>query len=181
MKKLSETYKELGIDSTFPIVVKDENGNETYYEDSYGCWDRWESDKDGNQTYYENSDGYWSRYEYDKDGKKTYYENSDSFWYRHEYDKDGNQTYYENSDGNWNRYEYDKDGNETYYETSNGHIEGTKRSSCSGKIVEVDGKKYKLTELWYNNMQELISNIGMFFQGAVLLAIALGFACALYR
>ena len=105
MKKLSETYKELGIDSTFPIVVKDENGNETYYEDSYGCWDRWESDKDGNQTYYENSDG------------------------------------------NWNRYEYDKDGNETYYETSNGHIEGTKRSSCDGKVVKVDGKKYKLTEL----------------------------------
>ena len=36
-------------------------------------------------------------------------------------------------------------------------------------------------ELWYNNMQELISNIVMFLQGAALLAIALGFACALYR
>lgn len=36
MKKLSEVYKELGIDFTFPIVIKDSNGNETYFEDSNG-------------------------------------------------------------------------------------------------------------------------------------------------
>jgi hypothetical protein len=36
MKKLSETYKELGIAFTFPIEIKDANGNETYYEDSDG-------------------------------------------------------------------------------------------------------------------------------------------------
>ena len=84
MKKLSETYKELGIDFTFPIVVKD---------------------KDGNETYYETRSGYWARYE------------------------------------------YDENGNQTYYETSTGYKGGTKRSSCSGKVVEIDGKKYKLTEL----------------------------------
>jgi len=84
MKKLSETYKELGIVFTFPIVVKD---------------------KDGNETYYEASSGYWARYE------------------------------------------YDENGNQTYYETSTGYKKGTKRSSCSGKVVEIDGKKYKLTEL----------------------------------
>ena len=105
MKKLSETYKELGIDFTFPIEIKDENGKETYYETGNGNW------------------------------------------YRREYDKDGLETYYENSDGNWYRCEYDENGNETYYEDSYGYKGGTKRSSCSGKVIEVDGKKYKLMEL----------------------------------
>ena len=105
MKKLSETYKELGIAFTFPIVVKDKNGNPTYYE------------------------------------------TSDGFWGRDEYDEKGNQTYFEASSGYWARYEYDENGNQTYYETSTGYKKGTKRSSCSGKVVEIDGKKYKLTEL----------------------------------
>jgi hypothetical protein len=105
MKKLSETYKELGIAFTFPIKIKDEKGNLTYSE---------------------NSDGYWER---------------------REYDEDGNQTYHENSDGYWYLYEYDEDGNRTYSEHSYGTKQGTKRSSCSGKVIEVDGKKYKLTEL----------------------------------
>ena len=105
MKKLSETYKELGIAFTFPIVVKDKDGNQTYYEDIFG---------------------FWSRYEYDKNGKETYCDDMDGSWERREYDEDGNQTYYEDSDG---------------------YKEGTKRSSCAGKVIEIDGKKYKLTEL----------------------------------
>ena len=36
MKKLSETYKELGIAFTFPIEIKDANGELTYYENSEG-------------------------------------------------------------------------------------------------------------------------------------------------
>ena len=103
MKKLSETYKELGIAFTFPIEIKDEKGNETYYE---------------------NSDVYWSRCEYAEDGNETYYENSDDYW---------------------SRCEYDKNGKQTYFEDSNGIKKGTKRGSCAGKVVEVDGKKYKLT------------------------------------
>jgi uncharacterized protein YrzB (UPF0473 family) len=126
MKKLSETYKELGIAFTFPIMIKDENGNETYFEESNGYWSRCEYDKNGNQTYSEYSNGYWYRLKYDENGNETYYENSNDFWSRCEYDKKGNRTYYENSDGT---------------------KRGTKRSSCSGKVIEVDGKKYKLTEL----------------------------------
>ena len=102
MKKLSEVYKELGIAFTFPIKIKDENGKQTYFENSSGYWDRLKYDEDGNETYYENSDGYWSRLEYDKNGKQTYFENS------------------------------------------NGINKGTKRGSCAGKVIEVDGKKYKL-------------------------------------
>ena len=127
MKKISETYKELGIDFTFPIEIKD---------------------ADGNSTYYENSDDYWERREYDEKGNPTYYEDSDGYWERREYDKEGNSTYFESSNGFWIRREYDENGKVTYFENSNGYKEGTKRGSCSGKVIEIDGKKYKLTELW---------------------------------
>jgi hypothetical protein len=109
MKKLSETYKELGIAFTFPIKIEDEKGNSTYYE---------------------RIDGYCRR---------------------SEYDEKGDETYFENSDGYWSRYEYDENGNQTYYETITGYKVGTKRVSCSGKVIEIDGKKYKLTELCYND------------------------------
>jgi len=106
MKKLSDTYKELGIDFTFPIEIKDANGNDTYYEESDGLWIRWEYDERGNQTYCECSDDYWSKCEYDSDGYVT------------------------------------------YREDKSGYKKGTPRGqSCAGKVIEVDGKKYKLTEL----------------------------------
>ncbi len=126
MKKLSETYKELGIDFTFPIVVKDKNDNETYCEDS---------------------DGFWDRYEYDKNGNKTRYENSNGYWYLREYDENGNKIRYKNSTGFWYHREYDEKGNETYRENSKRMKRGTKRGSCNVKVIEIDGKKYKLTEL----------------------------------
>ena len=34
MKKLSEVFKELGIDFSFPIEIEDDYGHETYYESS---------------------------------------------------------------------------------------------------------------------------------------------------
>ena len=83
----------------------------------------------------------------DTHGNETYYENSDGFWWRYEYDEKGNLTYSENSDGYWYRWVYDEDSNETYIEWSDGFKRGTKRSSCDGKVIEVDGKKYKLMEL----------------------------------
>ena len=105
MKKLSDTFKELGIDFTFPIIIKDANGNITYCENSDGRWSKREYDGNGNQTYYESSNGFWSKHKYDANGKNTYYENSD------------------------------------------GYKEGTPQSqSCAGKVIEVDGKKYKLME-----------------------------------
>jgi hypothetical protein len=89
MKKLSETLTELGIAFTFPIKIKDANGNVTYYE------------------------------------------NSNDYWYRYERDR------------------YDANGTVTYYEDSEGFKRGTPKSAktCEGKVVEVDGVKYKLTAL----------------------------------
>ena len=127
MKKISEIYKELGIAFSFPIVIEDANGNVTYHEAS---------------------DGRWSKFEYDANGKETYCENSDGYWSKREYDANGNITYYEDSDGRWSKREYDSNGNEIYYEDSNGRKKGNPRSqSCAGKVIEVDGKKYKLIEL----------------------------------
>jgi hypothetical protein len=120
MKKISETYKELGIAFTFPIDIKN---------------------ADCNPTYFENSDGYWSRLEYDEDGNQTYYEDGNGYWTRREYDENGKVTYYETSGGFWTRYEYDKNGKETYFEDRYGTKRGTKRGSCSGKVIEVEEEK----------------------------------------
>ena len=128
MKKLSETYKELGIAFSFPIEIEDDNGNQTYFEDSTG---------------------YWSRYERDTNGKETYYEDSTGYWYKYEYDDNGRPIYYESSNGYWYKYQRDAIGNETYYENSNGIRRGTPKSAkpCEGKVSEVDGIKYKLKAL----------------------------------
>ena len=57
MKKLSETYKKLGIAFSFPIEIEDDDNNQTYYEGSKGYWERYEYDAYGNETYFENSKG----------------------------------------------------------------------------------------------------------------------------
>ena len=127
MKKLSETLKEMGIDFTFPIQIKNSKGRLTYFE---------------------SSNGFWIKSEYDSNDKLTYYEDSNGFWTKYEYGSNGNETYYEDSHGFWTKYEYDSKGRETYSEDRSGHKKGTSRSStCEGKVVEVDGVKYKLQTL----------------------------------
>jgi YD repeat-containing protein len=89
-----------------------------------------------------------SLYLYDSNGNQIYYEDSDGFWYKQEYDSNGNIIYYENSDGHWEKTEYDSNGNQIYYEDSNGIIRDNRpKQSCDGKIVEIEGKTYKLIEL----------------------------------
>ena len=41
----------------FPFIIKDDNGNETYWEDSNGVWEKSTYDENGNQTSYEDSNG----------------------------------------------------------------------------------------------------------------------------
>ena len=69
--------QERGI-TEFPFIVKDENGDITYYE---------------------NSDGFWFKRTFDENGKMTYHENSDGFWFKRTFDENGDITYHENSDG----------------------------------------------------------------------------------
>ena len=65
------------------------------------------------------------------------------------WDANGRQTYHEDSSDYWCRWERDANGNETYFENIDGTKRGTPKSSktCEGKVVEVDGIKYKLTAL----------------------------------
>ena len=148
MKKLSETYKEQGIDFDFPITIKNPEGRETYYEDGNGFWRKSEYDTNGNWTYYKDSVGDWWKSRFDADSNETYYEDHTDYWRKGEYDAKGNKTYYESSDLFWRRVEYDSEGNETYFENSYGDKKGTPRSQTfDGKVIEMDGKKYKLTEL----------------------------------
>ena len=83
----------------------------------------------------------------DAKGNVTYLEDNGGFCCRWKHDSKGNQTYYENSDGYWYRCERDAKGIATYFENSSGSKRGTPRSSktCEGKVIEVDGIKYKLT------------------------------------
>jgi len=64
------------------------------------------------------------------------------------YDKNNNEIYYEDSSGYWYKKEYDKNNNEIYYENSSGTIiDNRSKQIYNNKIVEIDGKKYKLKEI----------------------------------
>ena len=110
----------------FPFTIKDKNGNEIYIENSNGDWVKREYDSNGNEIYFETSDGYWNKRKYDSNGNKIYFETSGGYWYKSEYDSNGNEIYYENFEG---------------------IIRDNRPKGCEGKVIEIDGKKYKLTEL----------------------------------
>jgi len=83
----------------------------------------------------------------DKNGNPIYFENSDGYWSKREYDSSGKLIYWEDSNGYWAKSEFDSNGNEIYLENSNGVVIDNRPKSCEGKIVEIDGKKYKLKEI----------------------------------
>ena len=107
----------------FPFKIKDKNGNLIYCENSYEYWSKREYDSNGNEIYYENSNGSWDKREFDSNGNLTYFEDSAGYWYKNEYDSNGNKIYCENSYGK---------------------IIDNRPKGCEGKVVEIDGKKYKL-------------------------------------
>jgi len=80
------------------LEIKDTRGYYIYSENSTG-WSKLEYDSQGNQTYWENSYGNWVKREYDFKGNQIYYEDSDGYWDRSQYDSQGNEIYFENSKG----------------------------------------------------------------------------------
>ena len=87
-------------------------------------------------------------YLYDVNRNLIYIENSSGHWYKQEYNDNGNEIYFENSNGYWYKREFDSNGNEIYFEDSNGYIiDKRPKGSCNDKVVEIDGKKYKLSEV----------------------------------
>ena len=83
----------------FPFIIKDDQGNEVYFEISNGYWYKQEYDERGNRVYYEDSNGYWTKREYDDQGNQVYLEDSNGYWTKREYDDQGNQVYFEDSNG----------------------------------------------------------------------------------
>jgi hypothetical protein len=64
------------------------------------------------------------------------------------YDSNGNIIYCEYSSGLWYKQEFDDNGNCIYFENSYGKISDNRpKGSCNGKVIEIEGKKYKLTEI----------------------------------
>jgi len=103
-------------------------------------------DSNGNQIYYEHSDGFWVKREFDSNGNEIYATNSSGTWCKYEYDSNGNEIYFENSKGYWCKEEFDSNGKSIYYENSDCGVfyDNRPTTSCNGKIVEIDGKKYQL-------------------------------------
>ena len=76
MDRLSDQYKKEGREFSFPIIIRDEESRQVYYENSMGDWCRSEYDKNGNHTYNETSDGFWMKREYDSSNKVKSYKDS---------------------------------------------------------------------------------------------------------
>jgi hypothetical protein len=76
MEKKKTIAQQLGV-TKFPFIIKNDNGNDIYYEDSDGYWAKWEYDGNKNEIYWEDSDGLWWKKEYDQNGNQINYEDSD--------------------------------------------------------------------------------------------------------
>jgi hypothetical protein len=100
-----------------------------------GQWLKWDFETNGNLEIK------------DTNGNLIYFEGLDEFWTKREYDSQGNQIYFENSKGFWAKREYDSQGNKMYYENSDGDVEDNRPKPCEGKVVEIDGVKYKLVKV----------------------------------
>ena len=83
----------------FPFTIKDFNGDEIYWENSYGYWEKREYDSNCNLIYWEDSNGYWLKRQYDSNGNVIYWEDSYGYWEKREYDSNCNLIYWEDSDG----------------------------------------------------------------------------------
>lgn len=103
----------MGACKEYPVIVRNDNGQEVYREEI---------------------NGHWVKREYDEKGRQVYWETSSGEWARHRFDDAGNTVWYENSDGYSFVAEYSQNGFRTYYEDSNGKVFGTK--SVDGVIAE---------------------------------------------
>ena len=83
---------------------------------------------------------------YDKNNNEVYFEDSKEFWWEKEFDENNNEIYFKNSNKYWWERKYDKNNNAIYFEDSYGKIIDN-RPKCIDKIIEIDGKKYKLKEI----------------------------------
>ena len=106
-------------------------------------------DNNGNVVYSEYPTGYWCKKNFDKNYNEIYFENSLGFWYKKIYDLNNNNIHYKDSKNFWWVKGFDDNNNLIYHEDS---IDGIvfdvrPKQSCDNKIVEIDGRKYRLQEI----------------------------------
>ena len=64
----------------YNLIINDDNGNQLYFENSFGYWWQAKYDDNGKEIYCENSVGYWCKCEFDLDsGHEIYCEDSDGY------------------------------------------------------------------------------------------------------
>ena len=76
IRELTKLSNGKELDIQYPIVMRDAEGRQVYYEDATGFWSRRKYDQAGNEIYYIDSDGYWATGEYDSRGNVVYGEDS---------------------------------------------------------------------------------------------------------
>jgi hypothetical protein len=87
-------------------------------------------DKMGNTIYLEDKNGYWERREIDSEGREVYYEDSNAYFSKNVYDEQGNEIYSQNPFGR------------IYKQPA-----PQPQPQAEPMTIEIDGKKYKLTEI----------------------------------
>jgi len=77
MSRLSDQYEKEGVDYSFPIILRDNQNRQTYYENSIGDWCSSEYDARGNLVHSRTSEGFWWKRTFDKKNNVKEYINSD--------------------------------------------------------------------------------------------------------
>jgi len=153
------------------LYLYDSNNKLIYYEQSDGYWVKREFDSNNNEIYYEQSDGYWVKREFDSNNNEIYYENSDGEIRdnRPKESCEGKQIREEMTNKEIEEMAlemYPKNEGYAKHERlfaqalamkvrdkmeqkqcPKCHRDTIKNGACEGKIVEIDGKTYKLVEL----------------------------------
>ena len=131
-------------DVAFPIVIKDNRGNEIYKQFKDGSW--WERtyDDNRNQLTYKNSDGYWTEKTYDNNGNKLTYKDSDGDWTEYTYDDNGNKLTYKYSDG--------------YYEIKGKKVTKDEYDSFLNKGLIIEPKELKDNDKLIKILKETIED-----------------------
>ncbi len=88
------------------------------------------TDDSGNLIYIEMEDGFWIKWQW-SNKRQMYCQNSSNYWEKREYDSSGNEIYYENSTG----------------KIINNRPNPKQELQAEPMTIEINGKKYKLTEI----------------------------------
>ena len=67
-------------DVAFPIIIKDNRGNEIYYKYSNGYWCEYTYDDNNNELTFKDSSGYWCERTYDNNNNELTYKDSNGYY-----------------------------------------------------------------------------------------------------